>query len=1397
MIDKIIELSIRNRGLVIVAGLALALGGIYAVYHTPVDAIPDLSENQVIVFTDWKGHSPKEIEDQVTYPLALSLQGMAGVHTVRASSDVDFSTISVIFEDSVDFRAARKELAERLAHAQGLLPAGVAPALAPESAATGQILWYTVEGAGLDLGHLRSVQDWYVRPQLGAVPGVAEVASIGGWPIEYHVTVDPDRLRAYQVHLSDLLAAVRRGNSAVGGHVVQAANAEYVVRGVAWLGRGADGEFDPSRAIRDLEDIPVPRATAAPVRVGDVASVATGPQFRRGVLEKDGSEAVGGVVLMREGENPLEITRRLKDKIADMQAGLPHGVRIVPFYDRTPLIEGAVGTVTGTLVEAILTATVCVLLVLLHFRTSFIIAATLPLAALSSFAVMWLLRRLGIADIQTNIMSLAGLAISVGVLVDSSIVMAENAMHRLKEHFGDQPVRGDVCDVVLPACQAVGRPIFFSVLIMLLSFLPVFALGGLAGKMFQPLAVTKSLALVAVAVLSITLVPALCTVFIRGKLRGEMDSWLVKSVAQVYRPVLAYLLVRPAPLAWILGITFLLGLAPLGSRPLFLGALFVVLTVTLALVRGRWATALAALSLLILGLAADKWIRPLGHEFITPLDEGMLMDMPITIPRASVTQSADDLKARDMVLCRFPEVDMVVGKAGRAETATDPAPLDMIETMVNFRPPALWPRRGLREQDAHRQAASVLDRLVNENLVAPPADRAGMVHDSVETVLPTFDHLMREFAYQKNQDFERRLGKPLVRSTVERLMAALRSDGLLTAELAPGDITLLCERVPFTIGERLASAPTLGDTSTLAIEVTAEMRRRVMLPATGDLLPRPPMSLSRLATAAQMLLGGSPPSPVAWLNDAVVAEHQSRWTEHVRQLDAELSDRAADTFTHLIVEELITRGQDAEPHAAAAVAERRRLRSHVAVPRRAGHHHGTNAEDSARPVPTPEPRLDSLEADARHQFSRWLLLRPSSRAELGAELDRAMQMPGWTNVWTMPIQNRVDMLSTGVNTAVGIRVLGSRIDDVVRASEAVAREVKRVPGAADIVADPVRGKAYLDIQVDRHKALRRGLNPGDVTDLIEIALAGKVVTATLEGRERHVVRVCYPRFWREDAERVGRLPVPDQNGEGPRFVPLSEVADVRMVEGPASIKSENGLLRNYVRVNVRGRDTAEFVEEARRVAGQVELPAGVHLEWTGQFEHEVRARRTLMVIMPVVAALILLTLYLTYRDFADALLMMLAMPGALAGGVFFQWLFGYNFSVTIWIGYIACFGTATATGIIMLVYLREAVARAGGLENMTLDQLRDAVLKGAVQRLRPKLLTECTIVIGLAPVLWATGPGAEVIKPMAAPVLGGILVADEVIDLLLPVLFYWLRRWRWQCLHRRLPQAMAEAPAAA
>ena len=638
MIESIIEWSVRNRFIVIIASLALGIAGFRAMMTMPVDAIPDLSENQVIVFTDWMGRSPQEIEDQVTYPLSVNLQGLAGVKVVRSSSEFNFSMITIIFDDATNYYFARERVLERLSIAATYLPPGVTPYMAPDATAVGQIFWYTVEGDGLDLAKLRSIQDWFIRYQLNSVPGVAEVASAGGAPKEYQIDLDPNKLRAYGISLGEVYSAVARSNSSVGGRVIHQGNAEYLIRSVGWI-----------QSLRDIENTVVAQRKGTPIFVKNLGAVQEGPGFRRSVLEKDGREVVGGVVMMRVGENPLEVTRRIKEKISLLQAGLPEGVRIVPFYDRTPLIRKAMETVSGTVKEELIVCTIAILLVMGHLGNAFVVAITLPMAILFSFLMM------RIFGMSSNIMSLAGISISVGILIDQAVVMGENAAHHLTREFGGRRITGDTTEIVIRACRTVGRPIFFSVLITILSFLPVFALTGREGKMFHPLAYTKTFALLGVAILSITLVPALIPIFLRGRIKSEDENWLVRTMIAIFKPMLSWLMDRTTLVCWLFAV--IVGLGYLASTRL-------------------------------------------GREFMPDLDEQSIMDMPTTVPRASITQSGDDLRVRDAVLRGFPEVWQVVGKVGRAETPTDPSPLDMVETVVNLRDHEVWPKRRLLFTDA-------------------------------------------------------------------------------------------------------------------------------------------------------------------------------------------------------------------------------------------------------------------------------------------------------------------------------------------------------------------------------------------------------------------------------------------------------------------------------------------------------------------------------------------------------------------------------------------------------------------------------------------------------------------------------------------------------------------------
>lgn len=1188
MINRIIEYSVRNRALVLIAA-AIVMGlGVYAMLHTPVDAIPDLSENQIIVWADWMGRSPRDVEDQVTYPLTVNLQGLAGVKDVRGLSEYGFSMINVIFDDSIDFYFARDRVRERLGGLQALVPPGVTVQLAPDATALGQIFWYTVEGDGYSLDELRAIQDFTVRYQLQAVFGIAEVATVGGFVREYQIDIDSERLRAYGLTPMHVWEAVRKSNVSVGGGVIQGGGQEYLVRGAGWV-----------KSVADLEGIVVMEVGGVPVTVGRVASVHLGPAPRRNVLEKDGREVVGGVCLMRYGQNPLEVTQRLHERIASLT--LPPGVRITPFYERTGLIQHAIGTLKGTIIEEIVIASLVVLMVLMHLRSAFVICVTLPMAALVSFILMYLFK------VPSNIMSLSGIAISIGVLIDAGIVMTENAYHRLHDRFKGAPVTGDTREIVIEACKVVGGPLFFSVVIMLISFLPIFALGGMEGKMFHPMAFTKSFALVGVAILAVTVVPALIPWFIRGKLRGEGDSWIVRSFVGIYKPMLEFFLTYPAAIVLLTGTILMVALPFFPRHPPYTWLVAVIpFCVALgALICLRSNLALVACGAFLAAVAAGAylWFEPLGEEYMPPLREGTILDMPMTRPNISIVQAGGDLKRRDAILKEFPEVHQVVGKVGRAETATDPAAVDMIETIVTLRPPEWWPRRKLPDE---------IDEAKRREIQAE----------------------LRELALKRLRDDAPRVQKEVLEA------------------LGP-----VSEKVLAEFGPRFYE------------HIGAEG-----------------------VAAAAKAMGVAPVD-----REALEARRESIVAAFVKKLNWELTD----------------------------VAEAR----------------------LGRPV----------------------TLTRMQESDIVGEMDDVLKVPGWANAFTKPIMNRVDMLSTGVRQPIGVKVFGDDLEQIQKVATEIQEVLKTIKGNWLPIADQITGENYLEITVDRGRAARFGVNVEDVQMVVETALGGQALSQTVEGRRRFPIRVRFPRESRLDAESVGRVLV----GK----VPLSQVADVKVVPGPSMIKTENGQLRAYVQCSVRGRDLIGFVLEAKKaVAEKVTLPPGMRIEWAGQFQAQERMQDTLKIVIPSVFALILVILYMTYRDIADSAMMFLAVPGAIAGGAIFQAIWGHNFSAAVWIGYIACMGLATETGIVMLVYLREAIDNRGGMEAMTSEaDIRTAVIQGAVNRLRPKLLTEATTVLGLIPMLWATGVGSEYMQPMAAPVLGGVLIADEVIDIFIPVLFYKVR----------------------
>src|SRR5438105_886735 len=1032
MIHRLIEFSMRNRGLVIAIYLGLAAWGYWALLRTPIDAIPDLSDNQVIVFTDWTGRSPQEVEDQVTYPLVTNLQGLPGVRVVRASSAFSFSMINIIFEDNVDLYWARTRVFERLNLVSAQLPQGVTPTLGPDATGVGQIFWYTLESDQMSLRDLRTLQDWFVRYQLNSVPGVSEVASVGGYVQQYQVDVDPNRLRAYGLPLSTVVEAVERSNTNVGGNVVEQAGQWAVVRGIGLI-----------ESVADVENIVIGAHAGTPVYVKNVAAVKLGDAFRTGALDRDGREAVGGVVIARYGVNTLDVIEGVKRRIEELKPGLPAGAQIVPFYDRTQLIERATHTLKKALIEELLLVTLAHILFLAHFRSILIVTLPRPLAVLISFLFMHYL------GLSSNIMSLSGIAIAIGVLVDAGIVVTENAFRFLEKRKVDPKDRRKVWETVLDSTKLVGRPVFFSMAIIILAFVPVFSLTGQEGKLFHPLAFTKTFAMIGATVIAVTLVPVLCTLLLGGRLHRERSNPVMRLLQAAYRPVLGWALDHRAATVAL-------------AACLFAGAVFLA--------------------------------TGIGKEFMPPLNEGDLMFMPVTDPAISIDEALRITSRQDEILKAYPEVEWAVGKAGRAETSTDPSPVNMTETIVHLKPQDEW-RPGL---------------------------------------------------------------------TRERIVA---------------------------------------------------------------------------------------------------------------------------------------------------------------------------------------------------------------------ELDSQLRMPGVTNIWTQPIINRIEMLTTGIRSQVGVKIFGNDLKMLEELSRRTAEVVRTVPGAADVYPEQIGGSPYIDIKINRQAAARYGIDVGVIQDAIEKGIGETYLSVTVEGRRRFPVRVRYAPEFRSSPEAIAGLPVTSPAGAS---VPLGQLASINTVEGPTMISSENGLLRGTVLLNVRGRDVGGFVDEARaRVAREVQLPAGYYVQWSGQYENQQRARERLLIVVPVVLVIIFGLLYITYGSAIEAAHVLLAVPFALTGGVYLLWLMKFNFSVAVWVGFIALFGTAVQTGVVMVIYLEEAVERKRReMGTLTRAALKEAVTEGALLRLRPKVMTVSTVVAGLLPIMWSTSAGSEVMKPLATPVLGGMVSSLLHVLVVTPVIFFWLQERR-------------------
>jgi len=1027
MLTAIIDWSARNRFLVILATLFVTLAGIYAVVKTPLDALPDLSDVQVIVYTEYSGQAPQVVEDQVTYPLTTAMLSVPKSKVVRGFSFFGASFVYVIFEDGTDIYWARSRVLEYLSSIAGRLPKNVAPQLGPDATGVGWVYQYAVLSEKHNLAELRTMQDWYLRYQLTKAHGVAEVASIGGFVQQYQVTVDPVKLRAYNIPLGKVAQVIRDSNRDVGGRVVEMAETEYMVRGKGYLrGKG------------DIENLVVKAERGTPVLLRDIARVELGPDERRGLAELNGEgEVVSGIAMARYGENALEVIGNIKRKIAEIAPGLPEGVKIQTVYDRSELILRAIATLKRTLFEeGLIVALVCIVF-LMHVRSALVAIVMLPVGVLIAFIAM---RALGM---NSNIMSLGGIAIAIGAMVDAAIVMIENAhkhLERLKE--GESRT-----EAMIAACKEVGPALFFSLLIITVSFLPVFTLEAQEGRLFAPLAFTKTFAMAGAALLSVTLVPVLMMLFIHGRIMPEAQNPLNRFLIRSYRPVIA------------------------------------------AVLRRKKATLIAALAVLALTLYPAM---RLGSEFMPTLNEGTLFYMPASLPGMSVTKAAELLQTQNKIIKSFPEVASVYGKAGRAQTATDPAPLEMFETVINLKPQDEW--------------------------------RSGMTTD-----------------------------------------------------------------------------------------------------------------------------------------------------------------------------------------------------------------------------------------------------------KLIAEMDKALQIPGVANSWTMPIKARIDMLSTGIRTPIGIKVFGNNLEEMERVAKDIEAAVKNVPGTTSAFAERITGGFYLYIEPDRAALARYGLTVGEAQEVIATALGGETVTTTVEGLERFGVSVRYPRELRSTPEQIAReVLVPTMDGA---MIPLGQLARVSIGKGAPSIRTENALLSAYIYVDIRDRDIGSYVAEARKaVAQQVKFPPGYYATWSGQFEYMERAAAKMKIVIPVTLLVIFLLLYLNFRRVTESLIVMLSVPFALVGGVWLLWLLGYNLSVAVAVGFIALAGVAAETGVVMLIYLehawQEVQARcaAEGRKPM-LSDLHAAIMQGAVERVRPKMMTVTAIMAGLLPIMWSSGTGSEVMSRIAAPMVGGMISSTILTLVVIPAIY--------------------------
>ena len=1152
MIEKIITWCVQNRFMVVLCTVFVIVAGILSMAKTPIDAIPDLSDVQVILYTEYPGQGPKVVEDQITYPLTTAMLSVPFARVVRGYSFFGYSFVYIIFEDGTDLYWARSRVLEYLNFVAGRLPPGVTPSLGPDATGVGWVYEYVLKDTSHthDLQQLRSIQDWFLRYELVSVPGVSEVASIGGFVKQYQVEVDPNKLLAYDLSIEKVKNAILRSNRDVGGKLVEMAETEFMVRGLGYI-----------TSLRDLEEIAVGvDQQGTPILLKNMADIHLGPELRRGILEWDGEgEAVGGIVIIRYGENALEVIGNVKDKLKALQRGLPAGVVIEEGYNRASLIQRAIHTLKSKLMEEMTVVALVCLIFLLHFRSAFVAIFTLPVGILMSFIAMRLL------GINANIMSLSGIAIAIGVMVDASVVLVENAHKHLAKDAGKKPHAA----IILDSAKEVGPALFYSLLIITVSFLPVFSLEEQSGRLFKPLAYTKTFAMAASAVLAVTIVPVLMTFFVRERTfapetsrRRRLGVWIVAVAGPpllVMAGGMAGLRLPDWSLVAAMGVS-LFALVCLVPQKIIeesrnpLSRFFIRLYRPVIHGVLRWPKITVLIALLLLGISVYPLSR-LGSEFMPPLNEGSLLYMPTTLPGISITKARELLQQTDKIIQSFPEVQHTLGKIGRAETATDPAPLSMIETTIT-----LWPQE---------------------------------VHEKVP--------VKRFFSHWPGW-----LKEPLT---------------WLWPEVTNG-------------------------------KILHQWRRN---------------KVYRFFTSWPDWLK----KPLSWI-----------W---------------------------------------------------------------------------PEERYITMD-------------------ELVEELDRAVRFPGLTNAWTMPIKTRIDMLSTGIKTPVGIKVMGPNLQVLTDLGAKIEAVVGQIPGTLSAYSERITGGNYLDFTIRRDQIARYGLTVGDVQDTIVTAIGGENITYTVEGLERYPVNLRYSRELRDNIDLLKGVLVTAPTGA---HIPLGQLVHISIHKGPASIKTENSRPNAWIYVDLKGVDVGTYVEKAKKIVSrEVKLPTGYSISWSGQYEYMEKARKTLNLIVPLTLAIIFVLLYMHFHNFSEALIVMASLPFALVGGVWLLYFLDYNLSVAMVVGFIALAGLAAETGVVMLVYLDEAFERRVKWGKMnTRDDLRQAVIEGAVDRVRPKLMTVSTTLIALLPVMWGAGTGSEVMKRIAAPMVGGLISSTLLTLVIIPAVYDLWRRW--------------------